>query len=246
MKRARLLLPLLLTVGVTITPVLVSSAAGRAEGSAPELVSKGATGEARLYPALFGTHESYSPNIGRFFKWTGMLERWHEQRRAAVTPCGPAEFNSCEPAQWRRIVGTLRPLGLSDKITTVNALINRYPYVPSAVNWNDPNYWETPFEFFRKSGQCQDYAITKFMLLRAAGVPNDVMRLVVLRDIRLGLDHAVVVVYVDGQALMLDNQIQDVVPVESVGHYRPYYSINETGWWLHEPNPLSVTSASLH
>src|SRR5436309_645079 len=59
------------------------------------------------------------------------------------------------------------------------------------------NYWETPFEFIRKNGQCQDYATTKFLLLRAAGVPNDAMRLVVVHDIERDLDHAVLVVYVE-------------------------------------------------
>ena len=44
---------------------------------------------------------------------------------------------------------------------------------------------------------------------------------------------------------MLDNQIPEVAPVAGIHHYRPYYSINETGWWLHDPNPLQITSANL-
>jgi hypothetical protein len=55
----------------------------------------------------------------------------------------------------------------------------------------------------------------------------------VLRDTRVGLDHAVVVAYAGGRALMLDSQFATVVPVDSVHHYQPYYSINEEGWWLH-------------
>jgi predicted transglutaminase-like cysteine proteinase len=68
---------------------------------------------------------------------------------------------------------------------------------------------------------------------------------VVLRDRRLGLDHAVTVAYVDGEALMLDNQTPGVVPVTGIHYYQPYYSINETGWWLHDPNPLQISSAAL-
>lgn len=199
----------------------------------------------QAYPALFGTHETYSPAIERFYKWTGMLRRWTVERRDASRPCVLGQIARCEPQEWRRIVDLLTPLDLRAKVDAVNSLVNRYPYTPSAANWSDPNYWETPFEFLAKSGQCQDYAIAKFMLLRAAGVPNDLLRVVVLRDRRLDLDHAVTVVYVDGEALMLDNQIPDVVPVASIHHYQPYYSINETGWWLHDPNPLRITSASL-
>jgi len=200
---------------------------------------------APTYPALFGTHETFSPTLDRFYKWTGMLRRWAMERREARQVCVLGQVAGCEPREWRRIVDTLTPLDLRAKLEAVNDLVNRYPYTPSAANWSEPNYWETPFEFFAKSGQCQDYAIAKFMLLRAAGVPNELLRVVVLRDRRLRLDHAVAVAYVAGEALMLDNQIPEVVPVATVHHYQPYYSINETGWWLHDPNPLQISSASL-
>ena len=199
----------------------------------------------QAYPALFGTHEAYSASIDRFYKWTGMLQRWRAERREARQVCMLGQIAGCEPREWQRLVDLLTPLDLRTKVEAVNSLVNRYPYTPSAANWNEPNYWETPFEFLAKSGQCQDYSIAKFMLLRAAGVPNELLRVVVLRDRRLGLDHAVTVAYVDGEALMLDNQIPEVVPVASVHHYQPYYSINETGWWLHDPNPLQISSASL-
>jgi len=198
-----------------------------------------------IYPALFGTRETYSPGIERFYKWTGMLQRWTAERRQASQICVLGHTAGCEPREWGRIVDLLRPLDLRAKLDAVNTLVNRYPYTPSAANWLEPNHWETPFEFLAKSGQCQDYAITKFMLLRAAGVPNELLRVVVLRDRRLDLDHAVTVAYVDGDALMLDNQIPDVVSVARIHHYQPYYSINETGWWLHDPNPLQITSLSL-
>jgi len=198
--------------------------------------------EARLYPQLFGTREAHSTDIGRFYKWTGMLKRWTEEQHLAAGPCTLGQSENCEPREWHRIVELLKPLDLRAKLERVNDLVNHYPYTPSSANWNQPNYWETPFEFLRKSGQCQDYSITKFMLLRAAGVPNDILRIVVLRDMRLRLDHAVLVAYVDGEALMLDNQIAAVTSAASVHHYQPYYSINETGWWLHEPNPLQITS----
>ena len=47
--------------------------------------------------------------------------------------------------------------------------------------------------------------------------------------------HAVLVVYLDGEALILDNQVLQVVPADQIRHYQPYYSLNETSWWLHQP-----------
>lgn len=198
-----------------------------------------------LLPSIFGTEEIFTPGIDRFYKWAGMLERWHEARAEAVSFCTTGESEHCMPQEWLRLVSLLSPLDLKTKLTTVNSLINRYPYTTSEANWHEANHWETPFEFLAHSGQCQDYAITKYLLLRAAGVPDDVMRLVVLRDSRQAADHAVLVVYVDGKGMLLDNQLPDVVPTDRIPFYHPYYSINESGWWLHTPNPLSVATIAV-
>jgi predicted transglutaminase-like cysteine proteinase len=56
-----------------------------------------------------------------------------------------------------------------------------------------------------------------------------------LNDLNLGLGHAILVVYVEGTPMVLDNQIQKVVPASSIKHYKPVYSVNDTGWWLHRP-----------
>jgi predicted transglutaminase-like cysteine proteinase len=190
------------------------------------------------YPSLFGTREIASSNTAQFWRWHAMLARWHEEERQAHGPCPDGIWKGCEPKEWTRLVRELRGLSDRDKIERVNAALNRYPYTPSWKNWDESNYWETPFEFLHKSGQCQDYAIAKFMTLRAAGMPSERLRIVVLRDTRLQLDHAVVVAYVDGEALMLDNQFPRVMRPSQVSQYRPYYSINESGWWLHLPNPV--------
>jgi predicted transglutaminase-like cysteine proteinase len=197
-------------------------------------------GGARQTPALFGTREIYSPGITAFGKWTGVLARFRLEQAAARRGCdGEA---ACD--EWRELLGALDGLDLRAKLDLVNAAVNRHPYVASQRNWGESNHWETPFEFLRKSGQCQDYAITKYLLLRAAGVPAAQLRVLVLRDTELGLDHAVTVVYVDGEAFLLDNQISAVVPVNSVHHYQPYYSINEAGWWLHVgPNARYASAA---
>jgi len=184
-------------------------------------------------PALFGTREVYSPDSSAFFKWHGMMDRFAAERRSAGTVCAADRLEPCEPAEWAALVASLKGLDLRAKIERVNAAMNAHPYIPSQVNWQESNHWETPFEFLRKGGQCQDYAIAKYLLLRESGVPASALRLVVLRDTRLGLDHAITVAYVGGEALVLDNQQRSVVPTTSLGHYRPYYSINEQGWWLH-------------
>ena len=59
------------------------------------------------------------------------------------------------------------------------------------------------------------------------------MRIVVLQDLNLKIAHAVLVVYVDGEAWILDNQITQIVTADTILHYRPLFSLNEDSWWIH-------------
>lgn len=188
------------------------------------------------YPAIFNSREIHSANVSQFTNWTDMLARWARDRHAAAACSDTAVAAAdCMPPEWRNLVHDLTGLPLRTMLQRVNSALNRHPYVTSAENWGVANHWETPYEFMRRSGQCQDYAIAKFMLLRTLGVANEQLRIVVLHDVDREVDHAVVVAYVDGEALMLDSLSEAVVPVTQAASYRPYYSINETGWWLHLP-----------
>jgi predicted transglutaminase-like cysteine proteinase len=131
----------------------------------------------------------------------------------------------------------------------VNNLVNARRYVLDKDNWSDPDYWATPDEFLEKSGDCEDFAVAKYMALKAVGVPVENMRVAVMWDEKTKSGHAALVVYVGGEAFLLDNLIRSVVRADSVDHYRAIYSINETGWWLHkyitEPAP-QISFAPTH
>jgi predicted transglutaminase-like cysteine proteinase len=189
---------------------------------------------------LFGTDEVYSSDNTAFFKWNGMLTRFHAQISES------AVCDSCAAAEWHDLIAQLSVLPFRAKLEAVNAVMNRHPYVTSMRNWGESNRWETPLEFLRNGGQCQDYAIAKYLALRAAGVPADRLRLVVLRDMRLGVDHAVTVAYGDGETLVLDNQSATLLAPDSLLHYQPYYSISEQGWWLHRGPHARYAVAGAH
>ena len=101
------------------------------------------------------------------------------------------------------------------------------------INYGAENYWATPREFAIHDGDCKDYAIAKYFTLRKLGWSDADLRIVVLEDLYLAEAHAIAVEYVDERAYVLDNLIPHVVRSEIIRHYRPYYSINESGWWLH-------------
>jgi predicted transglutaminase-like cysteine proteinase len=111
--------------------------------------------------------------------------------------------------------------------------MNRTRYVVDPRNYGVPDYWATPQQFLRRDGDCEDYAITKYLSLRALGVPSSEMRILVVQDLNLRLAHAILIVYHNGRALILGNQIKSVVDTSVVRHYKPIYPINENFWWLH-------------
>ncbi len=175
---------------------------------------------------LFESREIHSSNLTLFPKWRGTLQRFEEELKS----CGPSQ---CKKTQWQAVIDRLRGKELMTQLREINLEMNDRRYVTDPVNWNLPDYWATPFQFLRKNGDCEDYAISKYMALRDLGIAVDDMRIVVLNDLNLRIAHAVLAVYVNGEPYILDNQISTVVPASSIHHYQPVYSINEAGWWLH-------------
>lgn len=201
------------------------------------LVALAATSAARAdapsYPPLFGTREVRSANLAPFQKWTGMIARQIDERPLYDGPCTMRRLNRCHLQEWRRLLQELDGRGPLEQLEAVNSFMNRAPYITDPVNYGVPDYWATPLQFLSKDGDCEDYAIAKFASLRQLGFRNAHMRIVVVDDLNLKIAHAILVVYLDGRAYVLDNQISRVIPADTINHYRPVFSINEDAWWLH-------------
>ena len=183
---------------------------------------------------LFGWDEKRFDSITPFTKWRGTLDRYFKERKLEDGPCTSSLFNSCHLQDWKKFVDGLKGRQPMAQLDAVNRYMNRAPYITDPVNYGVPDYWATPKQFFVKDGDCEDYAITKYLSLRALGWPVEKMRIVVLQDENLRVAHAVLVVYHQGRTYVLDNQIDQVVTDDRIAHYRPIYSINEQAWWLHQ------------
>lgn len=174
-----------------------------------------------------------SGNLKPFAKWLGVLERYREDGSARSAGCRPGDPESCHLHDWRAFLGTLKTDDRMTQLQLVNRYMNEHPYVIDPVNYHVLDYWATPKQFLDIDGDCEDYAIAKYYSLRVLGFDRADMRVVVLQDLNLGMPHAILVVYMNGAAYVLDNQIPQVVNANIIHHYRPYYSINEEHWWLH-------------
>jgi len=196
-------------------------------------------------PRLWGTAETRSANIKPFPKWTDMLDRHRAEEQRGDTACAPTRFVRCGVADWLAFLAGERGKDRTAQMIDINAYLNLHPYVFDRIN-----YWETPREFVLRDGDCKDYAIAKYFSLRYLGWPEEQLRVVVVQDLNLRVAHAVLAVYIKGEIMILDNQAHQVVKAESIRHYLPYYSINESFWWLHKSDdsrrrpPLPEASAS--
>lgn len=196
-------------------------------------------------PGVFGTNEIRSSDLSAFTKWTGMLARATETAAGPGSPnagplansgkCRPNPRFPCPDQALSELVDELSNKTTTEKLDGVNRFVNRVRYVTDDVNWGVADYWATPDEFFRMSGDCEDFAIAKFVALKRLGIDADRMRIVVLEDENLKTHHAVLTVETSQGRAVLDNQISQVILDTEIHHYRPIYSINETAWWLHMP-----------
>jgi len=199
---------------------------------------------------LFGSSELRSRGSKSFNKWTTMWRRHNLPRssdeqvtKKIVEPpqgCRGKDRITCGRNKWNKFVEEQQGMPLGELLGAVNHYMNRSTYIVDPVNWGIPDYWATPDEFFLKDGDCEDYAISKYVTLKRLGVDPSIMRLVILQDENLRVAHAVLAVRYEDKYMILDNQVNAVLPDTKILHYRPVYSINESGWWLHHKRRFSI------
>jgi len=100
--------------------------------------------------------------------------------------------------------------------------------------------WSSPLATFAQgAGDCEDYAIAKFAALRQAGVPAEDLRIIIMRDVFHGEDHAVTAAKLDGHWLMLDNRRMAMVEDTYVRNYRPLFVMDENGLSKYVDQPIT-------
>jgi predicted transglutaminase-like cysteine proteinase len=199
-------------------------------------------GEASASASLFGSAEKPSSDLSQFPKWTGALAQYDRERALELQRCAG---KGCAVQRWRQYLSGLHGRPPLQQLEAVNRYVNQTPYQTDLARFGTIDHWATPREFLEQSGDCEDYAIAKYLSLRHLGWDVSSLRVLVLNDeVRREL-HAVLIAYVDGVAYVLDNLSADVRPHTAIRHYRPIFSINEKTWYFHEgwsPAPSSPVS----
>lgn len=138
------------------------------------------------------------------------------------------------------IVEAVRRLSGDQTLIAANALVNRaVDYEQDLLHWGVPDRWSPPLETFKDMrGDCEDYAIAKYVVLLEAGISPDRLRLITGRlvpDREAEEGHAVLAAELDGRWLILDTMhpviYEDVVfAVEPVVVERDHFKIAFQGF----------------
>ena len=150
-------------------------------------------------------------------------------------------------ARWNQIAGagvsgataafaaSLRGQGIFAKLEAANSYVNaRVRFVDDRVQFGTVDRWMPASETLaRGRGDCEDFAIAKRALLRAAGVPDRHLYLVVLKDLTRRADHAVLVVRANGRFLVLDNGTDRIVDSSEAPDYRPVLTFTAGHTYTH-------------
>ena len=144
----------------------------------------------------------------------GFAERWRTLQPAItverrILALCRAEPSMCTPAAVK--FGAVVAAGLARdglaRIGEINRAVNlAIRPMSDLAQYGVPDLWATPLMTFSSgAGDCEDYAIAKYVALLETGMAPDDVRLVAVHNRPAHEDHMVTAAHIDGRWLILDN-----------------------------------------
>lgn len=157
------------------------------------------------------------------------------------------------PEAWQRVLNWAQLIQSSprynelEKLRAVTDFFNQIPYQLDSTIWQKENFWANPLELLGKNaGDCEDFAIAKYLTLKAMGVSGQKMRIVYVVAGKLKAPHMVLAYYETPQSppLILDNLTPRILYASERPDLRPIYMFSEQAIWISQPqsSPKEVLS----
>jgi predicted transglutaminase-like cysteine proteinase len=193
------------------------------------------TTPAKVPGGLFGSIEFQAAVKG---SWNGFGPKVAEALEVfRICAWAPTRCPRRDVAATMAEIELLRGRDPFHQLAAVNRMGNRRPYNGDHAAPEGHDDWASPLDFLAGSGDCEDYAIFKYALLRHLGLPMEALRVVLLRQAGGRPAHAVLAARVDGGTYILDNLSKLVLPDDALVDYLPVYSFNEERRWAHFTAP---------
>ncbi|HML07839.1 MAG TPA: transglutaminase-like cysteine peptidase [Xanthobacteraceae bacterium] len=164
-------------------------------------------------------------------KWSGVTADIRAESDILARCRDDAE--SC-PAAARKFLAVIAEGRAHDgraRIGVINRAINlAIQPMSDLAQWGVPDRWTAPLATLATGrGDCEDYAIAKYVALREAGLAEQDVRLVIVRDLASGDDHAVAAARLDGSWIVLDNRRLALVPDVEMRRVVPLFVLDRDG-----------------
>jgi predicted transglutaminase-like cysteine proteinase len=174
-------------------------------------------------------------------KWRGVARQLDDEA-VQLALCDGDRDRCVSPAalQLLTIVDSARTRDGRGRLGEINRAINlAIRPMSDLAQYGEIDVWSSPLvTFAHGAGDCEDYAIAKFVALRLAGIAADDLRIVIMRDTIRGEDHAVAAARLDGHWLTLDNRRMAMIEDAQVRNYRPTFVIDQHGIMQYADAPL--------
>src|SRR5664279_2845300 len=209
--------------------------------SAGTLLSPGPATLIRKSAEPFGLSATSLTYGGLYDKWQGVQRRLEDELvQLALCEGDPDRCASPAALKFLAIVDAARAREGRARLGEINRAINlAIRPVSDQAQYGEIDVWSSPLvTFAHGAGDCEDYAIAKFVALRQAGIAPDDLRIVIMRDTVRGEDHAVVAARLDGRWLTLDNRRMAMVEDADIRNYRPLFAIDRNGVMRYSDAPL--------
>jgi predicted transglutaminase-like cysteine proteinase len=179
----------------------------------------------------FGLFTFRAPEGTLWRKWRG-VEASMAKEQAVLEQCRTdAENCPSHAAQFLRLINTVKSKSGRARLDEANRAVNMaIRYVSDFSQHGEADRWSTPLATFATAkGDCEDYAIAKYMALSEAGVSSDDLQLVLVRDRAVRQDHAVLAARLDGRWLIFDNRRSELMEDSDASNFTPLFAINHHG-----------------
>ena len=183
----------------------------------------------------FETADDFFAPAASWTAWQDTLDR-HQTEREALRRClGDATACTRRLRGLRHILLKGSELSREQQIRLVNRYINKQRYVDDRISSRSGagNQWETLAEFLHSGGDCEDFAVAKYFILREFGVDAENMRIVIGRERQRAAHHAMLAIKLDEDVWLLEND-NTIRRNGNQDINRFVYAINEQGIWDHE------------
>jgi len=143
---------------------------------------------------------------------------------------------------WRDLLTQAASQPDAAKLRRVNDFFNRRTrFGEDSDIWGKQDYWATPLEVLgRGQGDCEDFAIAKYVTLKLLGIPSEKLRLTYVKA-RIGgpqstlvQAHMVLSYYPapNDEPLVLDSLISDIRPASRRPDLTTIFGFNAEGLWV--------------